>query len=98
MTYELMIRPEAKADLLDAFQWYQTQRTGLGHDFKMCVDSVLSNLVKHPTIHKKVFQNIRRAVIKRFPFGVFYIVKDKSIVVLAVLHARRNPVEWKRRT
>lgn len=97
MDYELLIRPEARTDLLDAFHWYQEQRSGLGFDFKLCVDEVLSKLQKRPTIYNKVHHDIRRAVIKRFPFGVFYIVEDKMVIILAVLHARRDPVEWKSR-
>jgi len=44
MDYELIIRPEAKSDLLDAFRWYQQQRPGLGLDFKLCVDEVISKI------------------------------------------------------
>lgn len=54
MDYELIIRPEARAKLLDTFQWYQEQRSGLGLglDFKLCVDEVFSKLHKHPSIYK----------------------------------------------
>ncbi|VAW76393.1 hypothetical protein MNBD_GAMMA12-2618 [hydrothermal vent metagenome] len=97
MDYELLVRPEARADLLDAFQWYQSQRLGLGFDFKLCVDEVLSALQRTPLIYKKVLKDVRRSVIKRFPFGVFYIVKDSNVIILAVVHARRNPAEWKGR-
>ena len=97
MIYKLIIRPEARADLLDAFMWYQEQREGLGFDFKLCVDQVISSLQRNPLIHKIVYQEIRRAVTKRFPFGVFYIVEKEKIVVLAVSHARRDPDSWKTR-
>jgi len=53
MDYELIICPEARMDLLDAFQWYQTQRSGLGFDFKLCIDEVFSKLQKRPSIYKK---------------------------------------------
>ena len=91
MDYKLIIRPEARVDLLDAFRWYQEQREGLGFDFKLCVDEVISIIQRNPLIHKIVFQNVRRAVTKRFPFGVFYIVEYHSDIVLAVMHARRDP-------
>ena len=95
MDYKLIIRPEAKAELLDTFQWYQEQRQGLGYDFKLCVDEVISKIKKNPLIYKKLFRNVRRSVIKRFPFGLFFIVEDNTIIVLAVLHARRDPRRWK---
>jgi len=97
MKYELKIRPEARLDLLDTFHWYQEQRPGLGLDFKLCVDEVISKLQKRPTIYKKIYHDVRRAVIKRFPFGIFYIEDANTITVLAVLHARRDPVNWKSR-
>jgi len=75
MDYEMIIRPEAKADLLDTFRWYQEQRQGLGHDFKLCVDEVISKIQRNPFTHKKIFQNVRRSVTKRFPFGVFYLLE-----------------------
>jgi hypothetical protein len=58
MDYEMIIRPEAKADLLDTFRWYQEQRQGLGHDFKLCVDEVISKIQRNPFTHKKIFQNV----------------------------------------
>ncbi len=98
MDYELIIRPEARTDdLLDTFQWYQEQRSGLGFDFKLCIDGVFSKLQKHPSIYKKVYQNIRRAVTRRFPFSVFYIIENNNVIILAVLHARRDPEKWKSR-
>ena len=97
MEYKLIIRPEAKADLLDTFQWYQDQIPGLGYDFKSCVDEVISKIHSNPRIYKKVFLDIRRAVIKSFPFGVFYTIEDQKIIVIGVLHARRDPQLWKKR-
>ena len=97
MDYDLVIRPEARLDLLDAFYWYQEQRAGLGLDFKLCVDDALSKLQKHPSFYKKVHLDIRRIIIKRFPFGIFYIISNKQIIILAVLHARRDPENWKNR-
>lgn len=97
MDYEVIIRPEARVDLLDAFHWYQEQRPGLGLDFTLCVDEVFSKLQRHPTIYKKIYKEVRRVVTQRFPFGVFYLVKNNKVIVLAVLHARRDPKNWKQR-
>jgi len=97
MDYQLIIRPEARTDLLDTFQWYQEQRTGLGFDFKLCVDEIFSKLHKHPLIYKKVYNDIRRAVTQRFPFAIFYIIGNDTVFILAVLHARRDPASWKNR-
>lgn len=97
MDYDLLLRPEARTDLLDAFYWYQEKQAGLGHDFKLCVDVALSKIVKNPSSYKNIYNDIRRVVIRKFPFAIFYMVEENSVVVLAVLHARRNPVKWKSR-
>ena len=97
MKYDLIIRPEARADLLDAFRWYQDRRTGLGYDFKLCVDEVVSKIQRNPLIHKVIKDGIRRSVTKRFPYGVFYVVEDSRIIVLGVLHARQDPSKWEKR-
>jgi len=97
MDYVLLFRPEARTDLLDAFQWYQGKQAGLGYDFKLCVDDALLKLKTHPTFYKKIHRDIRRVLIKKFPFGIFYIVKDNRVIILAALHARRNPLKWKSR-
>ena len=44
-----------------------------------------------------VYKQLRRANVRRFPYGVFYQIKDKSIIVVAILHARRAPRHWKSR-
>ena len=97
MKYDLIIRPEAKTDLLDAFHWYQKQRPGLGLDFKLCVDEVISKIQRALLIHKVISDGIRRSVTRRFPFGIFYLVENERIIILAVLHARRDPMKWKKR-
>jgi len=97
MDYKIIVRPEARADLLDTFQWYQEQRLGLGLDFKLCVDEVFSKLQKNPAIYKKVHHDVRRIVTQRFPFGVFYLIEKDRVMILAVIHARRDPIKWKNR-
>ena len=97
MKYALIIRPEARADLLDTFRWYQNQREGLGYDFKLCIDEVFAKIQRNPLIHKIIKDGIRRSVTRRFPYGVFYVVEDERIIVLAVLHARKDPAKWEKR-
>ena len=97
MKYDLIIRPEARADLLDAFHWHQDRRAGLGYDFKLCVDEVISKIQRNPLIHKVIKDGIRLSVTRRFPYGVFYIVENKRIIFLAVLHSRQDPAKWQKR-
>ncbi len=97
MSKTLTIRPEAEEDLTQAFEWYESQRKGLGHDFLLCVEAGLARVSRNPGIYGKVYKDIRRVLIDRFPFGIFYIDNENNIIVLAVLHARRNPNTWRDR-
>lgn len=98
MTLEVRLRPEAEQDLADAAAWYEEQRQGLGHEFLDEVLTMLSSIAETPLMHPNVHRNTRRAIIHRFPFGVYFRVEDATIVVVAVMHGSRNPRRWKNRT
>ena len=95
---QIIIRPEAESDIKDAYEWYEAQRKGLGEGFLLCIEEALSRASRNPEIYSVVYKQVRRVLIHRFPFGVFFIEGEESISVLAVLHARRNPKTWKGRT
>ena len=97
MTPELRLRPEAELDLVDASMWYQEQAPGLGHQFLDEVLSAFSAIKKTPRMYPVVHRNTRRALIHRFPFGIYYRIETGAIVVVAVMHGSRNPRRWKRR-
>jgi len=94
----VVIQAGTESDIKDAYQWYESQRKGLGESFLLCIEEALSKVSRTPQIYAIVYKDIRRALIHRFPFGIFYIEGDNHITVLAVLHARRNPQTWKERT
>lgn len=95
---QIIIRPEAESDIKDAYEWYEAQRKGLGENFLLCIEEALSRVSRNPATYSVVYKEVRRVLIHRFPFGVFFIESNESISVLAVLHARRNPKAWKSRT
>jgi toxin ParE1/3/4 len=93
----LYVRPEAKADIREAMQWYNARREGLGADFRLCVEHAIDNIIRFPEGSPLVHRNLRRALIHRFPYGIFFIVEEARIVVTGVIHAKRSPRVWKRR-
>jgi plasmid stabilization system protein ParE len=95
---KIIIRPEAEVDIKDAYDWYEAQRKGLGESFLLCIEEAVSRVSRNPEIYSIIYKEVRRVLIHRFPFGVFFIEGTESISVLAVLHARRNPKAWKGRT
>jgi len=98
MRYRLIIRPEAEADIQEAFDWYERHVPGLGAEFLAVVDAALSSIVRHPLQHPVIYRNARRALTRRFPYQVFFAMTDDTIVVVAVTHGARDPRRWQDRT
>lgn len=94
----LVLRPQAKRDLGEAFAWYEERRPGLGDSFRASVEAALSLIQLHPQMFPRVDPSIRRAPTDQFPYGVFYRIDGDTIRVIAILHHARNPEHWKRRT
>jgi plasmid stabilization system protein ParE len=94
----LIVNPEAEADLADAKVWYDAQRPGLGDEFLDGAREVFDRLRRMPHLYGKVFQDLRLALIRRFPYAVIYRVDDDQITVVAVYHNRRDPRGWQDRT
>lgn len=97
MKSPLRVRPEAARDIEEAASWYEQQRYGLGHEFLDEVLKTYTRIVDQPVLFPTVHRKTRRALIHRFPFGVYYRAEEFFIVVIAVWHGRRNPQHWKRR-
>ena len=72
MTADVRLRPEAERDLADAAIWYEQQREGLGHEFLDEASATFSRIAENPLVSAIVHRGARRALMHRFPFGVFY--------------------------
>ena len=97
MKYKVIVRPEAEDDLKEAFSWYEDNRTGLGHDFLMQVDAGINFVKRNPDVHPIEYKGTKKHLIKRFPYKIIYLVEEEKIVILAVIHGKRNPVLIKKR-
>jgi plasmid stabilization system protein ParE len=94
---EVIVRPAAAADIEEAFVWYERQRPGLGEEFLAAVAATRESIVAHPAMYPVIHRNTRRALLHRFPYGIFYRVYPEAIVVVACMHAKRNPARWRSR-
>jgi toxin ParE1/3/4 len=94
MPHSLHIRREAEADISEAFAYYESCRPNLGADFLLCLEASFSRIQRSPGHYQRVYKHVHRALIPRFPFGIYYTVMALDVIVLAVLHARRNPQHW----
>ena len=94
MSRRLIVRPEAEVEMADAFDWYEKHVPGLGAEFLLCVDAVFNAMMRFPLQYPLVHKIVRRALLRRFPYEVFFVEDDERIVVLSVFHAKRNPKRW----
>ena len=94
MKLHLLVRPEAGADISKAFEWYDGQMKGLGRSFLTSIENALRAIQKHPARFQIVHKNVRRSLLRRFPYAIFFIQDEESIVVIAVLHQARDPRRW----
>jgi toxin ParE1/3/4 len=94
MKRALIIRLEAEQDMREAYSWYEKQIPGLGSNFLLKVDAALRSLQRNPIQYPLVHREVRRCLVRRFPYGIFYVAEDKRVVIVAVFHAKRNPSAW----
>lgn len=94
MSQRLIVRPEAEQDIASAARWYEERQPGLSLAFRSALDRTLATIIENPDSYTPVHRNIRRALLRRFPYGVFYVRQTERIVVLAVLHTSRDPTLW----
>ena len=93
----LRLTPEAELDLDEAHNWYQAQSPDLATDFLAAVNACITSIRRHPGAYQLIDPTMRRALLRRFPYAVFYEVGPAEIVVYGVFHCARNPRAWKRR-
>lgn len=97
MTPRLVFRPEAEAEVLDARSWYERERVGLGVIFAVAVEATFTAILQNPLTYPRVKGDTRRALVRRFPYAVYFRPVDDEIIVLAVMHGRRSPRQWRSR-
>ena len=97
MNYQLVVRRPAKADVRSAARRYEVQRPGLGREFVAEVDAALGRVAENPLQYQGLHRETRRAIVHRFPYGVFYRIEASTIVVFSVSHLHRDPASWKAR-
>lgn len=97
MTHDLIVRPEAEAELAEAYAWYEARTQGLGDDFLLSIDAAFHAIVRNHKHYPVILKTARRALLHRFPYAVFVVADDNHITVLAVFHAKRDPQRWKQR-
>lgn len=94
MAYRLRFSPRALRETGEAQEWYELQSPGLGEEFIAAMELQLKRLEQAPLLYAEVIPGVRRSLLPRFPYGMFYAVRSDLVHVLAVLHDARHPSHW----
>jgi plasmid stabilization system protein ParE len=94
MTLPVVFRRRFRSDLAAGYDWYEAQRPGLGEEFLSAVQSTVTNIESYREMFAAVHGDVRRVIIPRFPFAIFYLVEPTRVVALRLLHTARDPKLW----
>ena len=92
MIERVVFTEEAENDVVSHYAWYEDREPGLGEDFLRCVEACVLTIQRNPRLYPTVLDDFRRALVRRFPFEVFYEPTEQS-----VFHSSQDPQKWHNR-
>jgi plasmid stabilization system protein ParE len=97
MSFRLLVRDEAGLDIDEAVSWYEEERPGLGDRLSSELTALFERIERSPLQFPTVGNGVRRGLLHKFSYSVYFLQEEKTVTVLAVLHQRQDPDIWKRR-
>ncbi len=97
MDFEIIIKPIVLVDLDEAMLWYESEQTGLSLRFFNAFEKTIKGVKKNPYAFLEISPHIKRVLIKKFPYKVFYTISDRTIIILGVCHAKRSNAYLRKR-
>ena len=91
MNRGLVLRRIAEREFDDAVAWYEGEREGLGREFRAAIEEYFQRIADNPEGFPEVRGEVRRAIVRRFPFVIHFLIEKKRIVILSVFHTSRDP-------
>jgi plasmid stabilization system protein ParE len=95
MSYALVVDPSAARDIAEA-RAYHAQH-GKVEAFIAGIDRAFAQIADRPLMYAVAYENVRRALLRRFPYSVFFVIEDDRVNILHVHHQRRDPASRPRR-
>jgi hypothetical protein len=99
MPYHINILTEAEIDLDESYIWYESKKMNLGDSFFASINDSMTLIQNNPFLFEEVYERVRRCVVKRFPYGIYYrlLIDSNEIQVLGIIHFKRDSSEVFRR-
>ena len=96
MKFTVRISDRALRDITGARDWYDDQVSSLGQEFGVQLDLVFQRLAEQSLMFGMIHRHVRRALTRRFPYAIYFVIDDDRVTILRVLHQARKPSAWKR--
>jgi toxin ParE1/3/4 len=87
---QIILLSDAEEDILEAHDWYESKRAGLGADFELCIEAALGNILNFPEPFPKRSRNTRVAILHHFPYGIYFTISGDRIIIAGIFHFKRN--------
>lgn len=91
MTYSLRFLPEVEEDVIGGYAWYEAKSPGLGEEFLRVFYACVGDIPRNPLLYPRVHGELRRRLLRRFPFAVYFVVESGQVVVFGLFHCARDP-------
>lgn len=94
VSISVIVTPAAQEDIADAIAWYEASSPGLSWDFRMALDACLDQMARYPDAGTRVTPSVRRALLRRFPYAIYYRQQNDAAQIIAILHTHRHARIW----
>ncbi|MFN2316347.1 MAG: type II toxin-antitoxin system RelE/ParE family toxin [Gemmatimonadales bacterium] len=91
---QLLVRPIARAEIEAAFDWYLERSAAVASQFLDAIDGGLTRITEMPEAQAIIRGRLRRVLLHRFPYAIYYKVYPSRISVVGVIHGHRHPATW----
>ncbi len=95
MVVEFLVPAQAEFD--EAIDYYRSQRPELGSQFSEEVKRTIERILRYPEAWSPISKRTRRCLMRKFPYGIIYQVRDDILLIVAVMHLHREPRTWQSR-
>jgi plasmid stabilization system protein ParE len=92
--YSLRLRSTAEEEIASIALWYESESPGLGSQFLDKIDQSLERISENPLQYLAISKRLRRALVKRFPYIIFFTIIEEEILIVGCRYAGQNPERW----
>ena len=96
VVYSVILTQAARKELIEGQDWYEGEAIGLGRRFRREIDALVERMRENPWQFPTVFKGIRRALLRHFPYSLFFVVEQDALIVIACFSCQPRPFAWAR--